>query len=883
MVVYRRMNWFEMQAIHPPTNKFYLFTDVLSVTPFDLIYYVITAKPHMKVLVALRLRYALRTTRFIAEITRLRNLIGSNAFVDIIMEYILVVGLTLFASNCIGYLVVCFTTDEECSHIDIENFLKALYDMAGKVTSRCFHSNETIGMNILYVSLIVNLGMYIYLKGFIIAKFVNAFKQYNLPKGMFSNKVLLMYKRFRSLFHEDALLKTTLETYYAAFWKTRHGVLNSAQIANILPEIRQSEIQLDLSWKCFQHSQLFRGEELHFLHHLATYVQNSFKSAGEILYKKGEVKSKMIYVVSGIVQFFSDEDGETPILSFSGGTCLGESSLIVHAQSVCTVVCKCDSEIDILEAKDFIKVMKTYPQKYEKCRQVIYKRFEDAKSYHRVKAFQRNLMSVKETSQLLTMKWLKMTLNVLLSRDSNYFQSYLKTLNIEDRLLATTITKLLFCPNYLDLLVVTKETEFMGDRIFVKPTFPCILQPESILIRLWEKCVALNVLVYIFVYPLYMAFYRKMTFIYSVFIAFTTLIWALDVLIQMSTAIHTRSGLITTIADISSLKIKETLFVLDILAVVPLELLTYVITGYSEESFMIILQVNRVLKIARIENLFVRKKDSVDTNLLLINCLKCTLYVIVLIYWIGALLYLLILYDGEGSGYYDFFDRVRAYADVEHVTVCVFLATIIVSGLNLYIPELNQQTSIFYIILIIIAVLTIVLYLVFFSNITATESIRVHSNLVLQEFYKDIKFILKSSNFDQDFSERILRYTNHQWLANSGIEFLQKDTILRDIPHELFLIIRRYSLVTYVEKVPLFQKIPRKLLTEFCGYFSYWDIPAGQTITYAGAVASEFYIISAGHCEIVSADGQIRRIIGPGDSFAVVETCLKVIIHHICV
>lgn len=875
MVMYRKMNWFDMQVLHPPTSKLYIFTDLLSVIPFDLLYFVISADPNMRLVVILRLRYALRVTRFISEIKRLRNLIGSNTFINILMEYVLIVTLTLFLSNCIGYLVVC--ARERCSHLDVQDFLKSLYDMVGKVTMRCFHANETIGINILYVCLITNLSMYIYLKGFIIAKFVNAFKQYNLPKGLFSNTAQFMYKRYRNIFAKDQLLKTTLQMYYVAFWKTRHGVLNNAHIVHILPEIRRSEIQLDLSWKCFQHSQLFRGEELHFLHHLAQFVQNGFKSAGEILYKKGEIKSRMIYVVAGIIQFYSDEDGETPILSFSGGTVLGESALIVSTQSVCTVVCKSDCEIDVLEAKDFTKVMKRYPEKYEKFRKVVYQRFAEAKSYHEVKAFQRELMNVKESSQLLTMKWLKMTLNVLLSREANYFHDYLKTLNIEDRLLAITLTKLLFCPNYLDLLVLTKQTEFMGDRIFVKSTFPCILQPESILIRLWEKFVSIAVLIFIFVYPLYMAYYRQMTFTYSVFITFITFIWALDIFIQVSTAIHARTGLITSITQITGHRMTETLFVLDVFAVVPLELVTIILTGYDEPSYLIALQVNRVLKIAKLENLFVDRRNSINTNMLLVNCLKCTLYLIVLVYWIAALIFLLILQAGvEDNSYETMFDNVGAKSEVEELSMCVFLATILVTGLNFYLPDLYVQPNIFYVTLSLVAILIIILYLLFFSNITATESIRVHGNLILKEYYKDIKFILKSSNFDEDFSERMLRYTNHQWLTNSGIDFLQKDMLLQDIPRELFLIIRRYSLLEYVENVPLFQQIPRKLLTDFCGYFSFWDIPAGQVITYAGEVASELYIISAGYCQTTSADGQIRRIITTGDSFAVVETCLKV-------
>lgn len=867
------MNWFDMQVLHPPTSKLLLFIDLLSVIPFDMFYYLISPHPSLLIVISLRLRYALRISRFISEIGRLRNLVGSNPFIIIFMEYVLIIGITLFASNCVAYLLFC--AEHYCPHSDAKTFLRLLYEMVGKVTTRSLHTVEKIPINILYISLITNLSMYIYLKGFIISKFVNAFKQFNLPKGLFTNKALIMYKRYSHLFRKDQLLKATLQEYYASFWKTRHGILN-VRVEGILPEMRQSEIKLDLSWKCFRHSHLFRGEELHFLHHLSQFVQNNFKSAGEILYKKGEIKTCMIYVVAGIIQIYSDEDGETPILSFSGGTVLGETSLILSSQSVCTVVCKSDCEIDVLEARDFINITKNYPEKYRKFRTAIFTRLTEARDYHKVKAFQRDSMNVKETSQLLTMKWLKLTLNTLLSKDPNYFNAHLKSLNIEDRLLTVTLTKLFFCSQYLDLLVLAKQIEFMGDRIFVKTTFPCILQPESVLTKIWEKLISIAVFVFIFVYPLYAAFFRTMSLSYVVFITVTTLMWGLDVFIQISTAIKARNGLITTITEISAHKITKKLFILDVLAAVPLEVLTVLITGYTGEVFLIYLQMNRVLKIAKIDNLFASNKKSVNTHLLWINCLKCTLYLIILIYWIAAFIYLLILQDGADSVYYNLFSNVGANSAFENLMVCIFLATLLVTGLNLYLPSLASQADIFFVPLIIIVIITIVLCLTFFGNITATESIRVHGNLVLQEYYKDIKFILKTFNFDQDFSQRILRYTNHQWLTTNGIDFLQKNIILSDMPRELFLIIRRYCLLEYVQKVPLFQEIPRKLLTEYCGFFLFWDIPAGQIITYAGEVASEMYIISAGYCETISADGQIKRTIGPGNSFAVVETCMKV-------
>lgn len=873
MMLYRTMDWVEWQLLYPPTSKLQLSLEVISVIPVDLTYYIISGSPSTKILIFLRLRYALRITRCVSEITRMKNTVGSNNLVVILMEYTLVMAIALFASNCVAYIIVC--SDVTCSHEDASTYLRLLYEVAGKITTRCFHTKQDTRFSLLYAFLITNVGMYIYLKGFIVAKFVTAFKQLNLHWGVFSIKTIVMYKRYKKLFKNDKLLKSTLETYYGAFWKVRQGILN-VNMASVLPEIRQSEIKLDLSWKCFQHSHLFRAEDTHFLHYLSSYVTNYFKSAGEVLYKSGEIKSRMIYLAAGTVQIYSDEDGETPILSFSGGTCLGETSLILCTESVCNVVCQSDCEVDVLEAKSFIKIMKKYPEKYRKFRMSVLKRYDEAKNYHDVKFFQRDYLNIKESSQLLTIKWIKLTLNKLLSSDAHYLDSYMKTLNIEERLLTVTLTKLFFCPHYLDLFVLTKEVDLVEDTIFVKATFPCILQPDAILTQIWEKVVAVALLALTFVYPLYMAFYREMTLFYLFFIGLITCMWSLDVFIQVSTAIRTRNGLITTIPRIFERKATEKLFVLDLLSAVPLELLATLLSSGMSENQLLFLQVNRLFKFARIENLFKHNSKSLNTHLVLTNFLKWALYFVILIYWIAGLIYLLALQVGRDSVYLGFFRDIGATSPGEDLMGCVFLATLLVTGLNVYLPKLANQSSLIVVPLVLVVILTMVIYLIFLGNMTATMSIRGHGKLLLQEYYSNIKYILKNFHFDHEFCDRIYRYTNHQWLTTNGVDFLQKSALLKDVPEELFLIIRRCYLAEYLRKVPLFQEIPVKLLAEYSVRFTFWDIPAGQVVTYAGEVAREMYIINAGFCEIISGDGHLRRTVGPGESFAVLETCMEV-------
>lgn len=136
------------------------------------------------------------------------------------------------------------------------------------------------------------------------------------------------------------------------------------------------EITLDLCWAAFKHSHIFREVEVHYLRYLASKMQITFLTPGELIYVKGKFKSKMVYIASGVVELLSEEDGETPILYLTGGTCLGEASLFMDQPSVCTVVCHSYSEICVLNRKDLMKSHEMYPHEFAYLTKLIFQRYK---------------------------------------------------------------------------------------------------------------------------------------------------------------------------------------------------------------------------------------------------------------------------------------------------------------------------------------------------------------------------------------------------------------------------------------------------------------------------------------------------------------------------
>lgn len=112
---------------------------------------------------------------------------------------------------------------------------------------------------------------------------------------------------------------------------------------------------LDATWPALQHSSIFRSMDLDYLRYLANFMHVTYMLPGQYLYIKGEWKSKMVYITSGTIQLISNEDGESALINFCAGTCIGESCLVIDYKSLNHVICKTFCEFHILAKEDFIR------------------------------------------------------------------------------------------------------------------------------------------------------------------------------------------------------------------------------------------------------------------------------------------------------------------------------------------------------------------------------------------------------------------------------------------------------------------------------------------------------------------------------------------------
>lgn len=97
-------------------------------------------------------------------------------------------------------------------------------------------------------------------------------------------------------------VKNRTMEYYKNLWNNRSGVNILPQSFSFLPEPLQKEVTCDIFWEALRHSTFFSGTEISLKRAVSMYMKSEFYLPGDYIYKVQHYKTKMIYIVSGILQ-----------------------------------------------------------------------------------------------------------------------------------------------------------------------------------------------------------------------------------------------------------------------------------------------------------------------------------------------------------------------------------------------------------------------------------------------------------------------------------------------------------------------------------------------------------------------------------------------------
>lgn len=346
------------------------------------------------------------------------------------------------------------------------------------------------------------------------------------------------------------------------------------------------------------------------------------------------------------LQVLTAEDEESPILSFSSGTILGEITCLLPTNSIANVRCATYCELHTLSTDALYRVLKNYPQKTKSLLSRLHKRIENAReieNYLHSQPIKIFLNCVQTAGQDLSIKWIKYQWRRLAKLHRTTKKTEASEMKIEAG----------FSSEYLDLLVLSEEVELKMQVICLRGSCPFILEPNSSFRHFTHYLVLFAAVVQSILLPYDIAFNRKISSTLFTFLFVMDVIYFMDIYLKLSTALKIHNILTSHSSKIIIERLKEVNFLVDIIATIPAD--------YSSLLFKMpthleaLLRINRLLKIYELIRFVTTQESSIKMNSLSARLFKYLFIYGLISYWTACLMYAISCFT-EKCSYYGWFN-----------------------------------------------------------------------------------------------------------------------------------------------------------------------------------------------------------------------------------
>lgn len=865
MCIYKSVKY-DAKRHFPPRATWMILIDILTSIPWGDFLHVMVMDLNIFTYYTLRMQYAIRIYRIIYYGIQLRKNVGLNNLFLSLLETSISFSILLILFSCILFYIIC--DEDSCSN----NYITVISYLMYKSSSIGFEIIRDIPQHFLIDMVFINFVLFVCIE-FGISMTTSAVMQNMRPQMDFSNEHLAWMTRLNEKFKGNTRknLIAFLKKFSTIAWSRRKSFTTSFNYNRIIPETMLKEIKLDLCWNALKHSNLFRRYKPNVLRHISTLMNITYWTSGELIYKKDKPIAKMIYLITGVLQLLSPEDGETPILSLSGGSILGEISLFYDHDSPCTVMCQSYCVIAVLERKSFLKFIPYYPNVYKILLNTAKMRFRRARLYKSMLSLHLRHTQWENRTETLAMKWIKTSTRKLLSLKDGEKQQEIK--NLKARKEEDMYRKGIYFSWYLDQLVIVEDLELNTQSFLLKTSFPIIFQPDATVFWIWDKFLSILALILSGTYIFYVCGSKKYVDSYGMFFIIISFAWIFDVIFQVCTAIKTRDTVMDKVGEIIMVRIESFKFWIDVLAALPLELLAIFMVGPQSVQTIHCLQCNRLLKVYKIYNLFSGDNINEPAKLVRMKHVRYNIFWIIIIINVSGILYLLACdaYSCE-TKFENFLINVTTNLSLENLRflICLYLAVCIISGINFeYVPILHVH------IFLIIQFLRLLLFIYHKAELTSAEALKDRRFHNYQEYKTNLQTVTRIWKIDENLRKDMMYYIDDYYRDGSNFNLLNGQEIIT-YPQDVFKI-ARHRMYEHLEKIiPIFRHLPNDIMTSFSTQIARNILQPGQVIIYAGEICKAFYFIEIGSCEIIYPGGAITKILGPGDSFCALDACLRI-------
>lgn len=776
----------------------------------------------------------------------------------------------LYTIFMLSMFIVCVFEFANCVVLDSCDSLTLAFDVSHSATLLTFRGVSGVHGDLPLLLLALTFAVIIWFAFTLqrISHLITALINLKEYESTFQHKLQSTISQMKNMNISENLQSTVVQ-YILLDW-TKREEYHKQQIkecVNSLPDIFRVELCTEMYWPALKHSQLFHSMDLAFLRCVAEKMYMVHMYPGELLYEKGYYKHKMIYVSSGVVEILSQKYGDTPVLSLSAGTCLGEATLFIGYPSTVSLRCKEYGQIYILRMTDLVQILSYFPEQYRKLKAIAVARYETAKKLNMFTDVLDDKFKAEQKTCDMALMWLTSTLHRLMAKSGSESEIHeCQNIYLREEIDEDRFSLHQFLATYLNLLAITERVSMFADSVFVKYECPPILQPDSVIRFTWDLTICFVTFFFGLLSPFLIALPTKIPLWYLGFVAMLTVLYIFDVYITVTTAVRQHNCVISNIVGIVQYNVTLVSFWIDIFAALPFELLTHIVLRTYNINLMLLLHTNRLTKLISVILLIGKFEKHLPSHAALIRRFKNSLPYFYVSYIASCVLF-------------------RAEADVLDLTVNK-LPEYIRYGFQICatvgLEQTNRVVQSTYINYFVIVFLILFLYGNTISKY-ASESILVENDLrKFRDICLNVTSTANAFNITQSCQKRIERYFRTQWQYDKALLLMYSTTLLKELPPPLYQSIMEDLTTETMRNIRLFDDLTGEVLFNLCSTVRMEVLPPKEVICYTGSPHNCFYCIVDGYVETYYSN-KTKLSLGPKSCILEAEACLNLPVPYTCV
>uniref|UniRef100_A0A8C9XI05 Cyclic nucleotide gated channel subunit alpha 3 n=1 Tax=Sander lucioperca TaxID=283035 RepID=A0A8C9XI05_SANLU len=330
-----------------------------------------------------------------------------------------------------------------------------------------------------------------------------------------------------------------------------------------------------------------------------------------------------------------------------------------------------------------------------------------------------------------------------------------------------------------------------------------------------------------------------------------------DVLYYIDTFVRARTGFLEQgllVKDEKVLKekyIKTLQFKLDIISIIPTDLIFLIIgTDYPEWRF------NRLFKLARLFEFFDRTETRTNyPNIFRIANL--VLYIIIIIHWNACLFFAISKMLGFGSDTWVYPDIKKPQFSrlARQYIYCFYWSTLTLTTIGETPPPVRDIEYFFVVADFLTGVL---IFATIVGNVGAMISNMSAARVEFQAKIDSIKQYMQFRKVTKDLEIRVVKWFDYLWTEEKTCD---EKKVLKNLPDKLKAEIAINVHLETLRKVRIFQDCEAGLLVELVLKLQPQVFSPGDYICKKGDIGREMYIIKGGKLAVVADDGVTQFVV----------------------